>query len=146
MPFLKVGSPMLLPLSAHDLLNGIAKVSDLAKHLFQFASGFLRSARQFLVRLAADVIQTLPSRFVYRNHLAPIARENGTLKVVTSDPFNLYVFDEIKLLTGLEVQPVLAPRGEIDKVIKDHYGVGGDTIEEMAGGDDYSLKIGRAHV
>lgn len=91
------------------------------------------------VDITADVIQTLPSRFVYRNHLAPIARENGTLKVVTSDPFNLYVFDEIKLLTGLEVQPVLAPRGEIDKVIKDHYGVGGDTIEEMAGGDDYSL-------
>ena len=89
--------------------------------------------------IEADAIQMLPSRFVYRNHLAPIARENGTLKVATSDPFNLYVFDEIKLLTGLEVRPVLAPRDEIDKVIKDHYGVGGDTIEEMAGGDDLSL-------
>ena len=82
-----------------------------------------------------DAIQTLPSRFVYRNHLAPIARENSTLKVATSDPFNLYVFDEIKLLTGMEVLPVLAPCDEIDKIIKDHYGVGGDTIEEMAGED-----------
>ena len=89
--------------------------------------------------IEADAIQMLPSRFVYRNHLAPIARENGTLKVATSDPFNLYVFDEIKLLTGMEVRPVLAPCDEIDKVIKDHYGVGGDTIEEMAGGDDLSL-------
>jgi len=86
-----------------------------------------------------EAIKTLPSRFVYRNHLAPIARENGGLKVATSNPFNLYVFDEIKLLTGLDVQPVLAASEEIAKVIKDHYGVGGDTIEEMAGGDDLSL-------
>ncbi|MDE2642673.1 MAG: type II secretion system ATPase GspE [Verrucomicrobiota bacterium] len=91
------------------------------------------------VAIETDAIQTLPSRFVYRNHLAPIARENGALKVATSDPFNLYVFDEIKLLTGMEVRPVLAPCDEIDKIIKDHYGVGGDTIEEMAGEDDLSL-------
>ncbi len=91
------------------------------------------------VTIETDAIQTLPSRFVYRNHLAPIARENGALKVATSDPFNLYVFDEIKLLTGMEVRPVLAPCDEIDKIIKDHYGVGGDTIEEMAGEDDLSL-------
>ena len=86
-----------------------------------------------------DAIRSLPSRFVYRNHLAPIARENGMLKVATSDPFDLYVFDEIKLLTGLQVSPVLAPRDEIDKVIKDHYGVGGDTVEEMTGDDDLAL-------
>ena len=89
--------------------------------------------------LEDEAIRSLPSRFVYRNHLAPIARENGTLKVATSDPFDLYVFDEIKLLTGLEVSPVLAPRDEIDKVIKDHYGVGGDTVEEMTGDDDLAL-------
>jgi len=86
-----------------------------------------------------EAIRSLPSRFVYRNHLAPIARENGMLKVATSDPFDLYVFDEIKLLTGLQVSPVLAPRDEIDKVIKDHYGVGGDTVEEMTGDDDLAL-------
>jgi general secretion pathway protein E/type IV pilus assembly protein PilB len=39
----------------------------------------------------------------------------------------------------LEVRPVLAPRDEIDKVIKEHYGVGGDTVEEMTGGEDLSL-------
>ena len=86
-----------------------------------------------------EAIRSLPSRYVYRNHLAPIARENGMLKVATSDPFDLYVFDEIKLLTGLQVSPVLAPRDEIDKVIKDHYGVGGDTVEEMTGDDDLAL-------
>ncbi|HJO09132.1 MAG TPA: ATPase, T2SS/T4P/T4SS family [Verrucomicrobiota bacterium] len=89
--------------------------------------------------IESEAIQTLPSRFVYRNHLAPIAQDNGTLKVATSDPFDLYVFDEIKLLTGLEVRPVLAPLEEIDKVIKEHYGVGGDTVEEMTGGNDLAF-------
>ena len=34
------------------------------------------------VAIETDAIQTLPSRFVYRNHLAPhCSRENGALKV-----------------------------------------------------------------
>ena len=86
-----------------------------------------------------DAIRSLPSRFVYRNHLAPISCKDGKLKVATSDPFDLYIFDEIKLLTNLEVNPVLAPKDEIDKIIKDHYGVGGDTVEEMAGDEELAL-------
>ena len=66
---------------------------------------------------------------------------NGTLTVATSDPFDLYAFDELRLLTGLEVQPVLAPEEEIDKVIKAHYGVGGDTIDEMMSTADDEVKV-----
>ena len=86
-----------------------------------------------------DAIRSLPSRFVYRNHLAPISCKDGKIKVATSDPFDLYIFDEIKLLTNLEVSPVLAPKDEIDKIIKDHYGVGGDTVEEMADDEQFAL-------
>ena len=86
-----------------------------------------------------EAIRSLPSRFVYRNHLAPISCREGKLKVATSDPFDLYIFDEIKLLTNLEVSPVLAPKDEIDKIIKDHYGVGGDTVEEMAGDEELAI-------
>ena len=86
-----------------------------------------------------DAIRSLPSRFVYRNHLAPISCKDGKIKVATSNPFDLYIFDEIKLLTNLEVSPVLAPKDEIDKIIKDHYGVGGDTVEEMADDEQFAL-------
>ena len=86
-----------------------------------------------------DAIRSLPSRFVYRNHLAPISCKDGKIKIATSDPFDLYIFDEIKLLTNLEVSPVLAPKDEIDKIIKDHYGVGGDTVEEMADDEQFAL-------
>ena len=86
--------------------------------------------------------QALPTKFIFRKRLVPISRENGTLGVATSDAFDLNVFDDIRLLTGLKVQPFLATGEEIEKLIKAHYGVGGDTIDEMVGAED----PGRGHV
>lgn len=83
-----------------------------------------------------DLLRSLPARIVYRKRLVPVKRFNGTLQVATSDAFDLYSFDEIKLMTGLNIQPVLAPKDDIEKVIKSHYGLGGDTLDEMVGADD----------
>jgi len=82
-----------------------------------------------------SVLRTLPSKIVYRKRLVPIARDNGVLRVATSDALDLYALDDIKLLTGLDVQPVLALRDQIEKLIKTHYGLGGDTLDEMVGAD-----------
>ncbi|MEM7263492.1 MAG: ATPase, T2SS/T4P/T4SS family [Planctomycetota bacterium] len=95
------------------------------------------------VEVETDVLRLLPSKLVYRKRLAPVGRENGTLRVVTSDAYDLYSLDEIRLLTGLEVEPVLALESEIDKFIKAHYGVGGDTVDEMVG-DDVEVVSGGA--
>ncbi len=82
-----------------------------------------------------EVLRSLPSKVVYRKRLVPISRENGILNVATSDAFDLYAFDDLRLSTGLDVRPVLAPRDDIEKVIKTHYGLGGDTLDEMVGAD-----------
>ncbi len=86
-----------------------------------------------------ETLNSLPARLVYRKHLVPVARKNGKLTVATSDPFDLYAFDEVRLLTGLEVEPALAPEEEIGKIIKRHYGVGGETIDEMMSTDDLEV-------
>ena len=91
------------------------------------------------VEIPPEVLRVLPPKVVYRKRLIPLARTNGTLQVATSDAYDLYAFDEIHLLTGLSVDPVLAPQDEIDKFIKKYYGVGGDTIDEMVGSDDLEL-------
>jgi len=82
-----------------------------------------------------EVLRSLPSKVVYRKRLVPISRENGVLNVATSDAFDLYAFDDLRLSTGLDVRPVLAPRDDIEKLIKTHYGLGGDTLDEMVGAD-----------
>ncbi len=88
------------------------------------------------IQFEPELLRSLPARVVYRKRLVPVKRFNGTLQVATSDAFDLYSFDEIKLMTGLNIQPVLAPKEDIEKVIKTHYGLGGDTLDEMVGGDD----------
>ena len=85
------------------------------------------------VQIDVETLRSLPSRLVYKKRLVPVSRENGSVTVATSDPFDLYAFDELQLVTGLEVRPALAPEADIDQVIKTYYGVAGDTIEEMAG-------------
>ncbi|MEI6784653.1 MAG: ATPase, T2SS/T4P/T4SS family [Verrucomicrobiota bacterium] len=85
------------------------------------------------VEMASETRLALPTKFIFRKRLVPISLENGTLRVATSDAFDLSVFDDIRLLTGLKVEPFLAVREEIEKLIKAHYGVGGDTVDEMVG-------------
>ncbi len=85
------------------------------------------------IAIDQETLQALPPKIVFRKRLVPISRSNGTLNVATSDAFDLYAFDEIRLLTGLTIQPVLALRDEIEKVIKANYGLGGDTLDEMVG-------------
>jgi general secretion pathway protein E/type IV pilus assembly protein PilB len=83
------------------------------------------------VEIDVETLRALPAKLVFRKKLVPLTRDNGTLTVVTNDPFDLYAFDEIRLLTGLEVTPALARAEDVEKVIKSHYGVGGDTVDEM---------------
>ncbi len=91
------------------------------------------------ITIDAETLRALPPRIVYRKRLVPVSRQNGTLNVATSDAFDLYVFDDIRLMTGLNIQPVLAPRDEIEKVIKSRYGLGGDTLDELVGADNLEV-------
>ncbi|MCK4274949.1 MAG: type II secretion system ATPase GspE [Phycisphaerae bacterium] len=96
------------------------------------------------VDIDVEMLRSLPAKLVYRKHLLPVAQCDGTLTVATSDPFDLYAFDELRLLTGLEIKPVLAPTEQIDRIIKTHYGVGGETIDDMMSTDDVEVVNGPA--
>jgi general secretion pathway protein E len=78
-----------------------------------------------------SLLKTFPPKLIYREALFPIKRRNGTITVATSDPFDLYPLDEASAATGLSIEPVLASRIEIDKLIKSHLGVGGETIDGL---------------
>jgi len=91
------------------------------------------------VEIDVETLRSLPAKLVYRKNLVPVSRTDGTLTVATSDPFDLYAFDELRLLTGLTIQPALAPEEDIRKIIKTHYGVGGDTVDEMVSAEDVEV-------
>ncbi|MSU34074.1 MAG: type II/IV secretion system protein [Pedosphaera sp.] len=88
------------------------------------------------ITIAPETLRALPSKIIYRKRLVPISKTGDTLNVATSDAFDLYAFDDLRLMTGLTIQPVLAPKEAIDKIIKSHYGLGGDTLDEMVGNEE----------
>jgi len=85
------------------------------------------------IEVDADVLQLLPSKLVFKQRCVPIGRTDGTLRIATCDPFELTAFDELRLLTGMAIELVLADERDIRKFIRTHYGVAGDTLEELAG-------------
>jgi general secretion pathway protein E/type IV pilus assembly protein PilB len=90
---------------------------------------------EFVDLVEADIdlslLKGFPPKLIHRQALFPIRRQNGTLVVATSDPFDLYPLDELSAATGLSIQPVLASRAEIAKLIKTHLGVGSETIDSL---------------
>jgi general secretion pathway protein E/type IV pilus assembly protein PilB len=83
------------------------------------------------VKVEPETLKAMPLKLVHRHTLMPLSRENGTLVVATGDPFDVYALDELQTLTGLHVQPVLASPREIARLIKTHFGVGGDTVTAL---------------
>ena len=91
------------------------------------------------VKVDVETLKKMPSKLVYRAKLIPLDRVNGTLRVATRDPIQIYAFDELRMLTGLEVKPILAKEGEINEIIKTHLGVGGDTVSQLV--DEESIEV-----
>ncbi len=78
-----------------------------------------------------SLLKIFPHKLIHRETLFPLRRENGQLIVATCDPFHLYPLDEVSAATGLSVEPVLASHDEISKLIKQHLGVGSETVDNL---------------
>jgi len=83
------------------------------------------------VTLDEAVLKVMPTRLVHKRKIIPIEKTNNTLRVATADPYDITAFDELRMLTGLNIEPALASEAEIDRLIRQHFGVGGSTIDEM---------------
>ena len=82
-------------------------------------------------RIEPETLAVMPAKLVHRKGLMPVSRNNGTLVVATSNPYDVYALDELQTLTGLEIQPVLGSPREIARLIKHHFGVGGETVQAL---------------
>jgi general secretion pathway protein E/type IV pilus assembly protein PilB len=81
--------------------------------------------------IEVDALAGIPQKLVHRRNLLPLARQNGTLVVATGDPFDAYAIDELQTVTGLHIQPVLGSPREIARLLRQHFGVGGDTVTAL---------------
>ena len=73
-----------------------------------------------------NVIKLIPSSLSKKYFIIPINRVGPKLTLAMADPSNIVVIDEIKFMTGFNVEPVVASETEIIDAIKKYYGGGGN--------------------
>lgn len=107
----------------------------------------VESVKLSQIHIDQKVTRLVPSSTAKKHLLIPIKRVGPKLIVAMSDPSNIIVIDEIKFITGYNVQPVVAIDKDLVEAIKRHYG-GGGAVAGMGATNldarDYTLEDTRA--
>ncbi len=86
----------------------------------------VESVRLSKVAIDEKATKLVPSSTAKKHLLIPVKRVGPKLIVAMSDPSNIIVIDEIKFITGYNVQPVVAIDRDLVDAIKKFYGGGGE--------------------
>src|SRR6266545_3260678 len=78
----------------------------------------------------------ISTKVAFQYFALPTDYQNGTLQVVVSNPFDAGMLSAVQFDAKSPVQFALAPKPEIDKALKKYYGVGAETLDELAKDDD----------
>jgi type IV pilus assembly protein PilB len=70
----------------------------------------------------ANVIKLIPQDTAVRYQIVPLSRVGSTLTIAMTDPTNVFAMDDIKFMTGFNVEPVVASETAIAEAISKFYG------------------------
>ncbi len=68
------------------------------------------------------VISLVPSEVAQKYMVLPVNRTGATLTIAMADPTNVFAMDDIKFMTGYNVEPVVASEVAIREAIEKYYG------------------------
>lgn len=88
-----------------------------------------------------EFFQKFPAKVLLAHHLLPLREEHGAVIVATCRVFDTAGLDELRLATGREMRPALAPMSEIDLCIKRLLGIGADTMQSMVSENEGGIKV-----
>ncbi|AKJ06665.1 type IV pilus assembly protein PilB [Archangium gephyra] len=84
----------------------------------------------------AEIIKLVPKEVAEKHLVIPVNRAGPSLIVAMCDPSNIYAVDDLKFLTGYNVEPVVASEISIREAIERYYAEKGPDmnalVEEMA--------------
>src|ERR1044071_878619 len=68
------------------------------------------------------VIKLVPAETAQKYQIIPLSRSGATLTIAMTDPTNVFAMDDIKFMTGYNVEPVVASETEVDEALQRYYG------------------------
>ncbi|MCZ6746106.1 MAG: type IV-A pilus assembly ATPase PilB [Acidobacteria bacterium] len=93
-----------------------------------------------------DVAKLIPAEVAQKYMIMPLSRNGATLTLVMVDPTNVFAMDDIKFMTGYNVEPVVASEMAIKEAIEKHYGSSHalelkKVMDEMAASSNEELEV-----
>jgi len=89
-----------------------------------------------------EVLKLIPKGTAEKHQVVPVNRAGSSLIVAMSDPSNIFAVDDIKFLTGYNVEVVVASEQAIKEAIEKYYSEKGPDLDEvMQGFDDSEVTL-----
>jgi type IV pilus assembly protein PilB len=94
------------------------------------------------------IIKIIPAETARKYQVLPLSRSGAVLTIAMADPTNVFAMDDIKFMTGYNVEPVVASEGAIEDAIERYYGstrsleLRRDTAPSGGGGHGYGMPGG----
>jgi type IV pilus assembly protein PilB len=71
------------------------------------------------------VIKLIPAETAHKYQIVPLSRAGATLTIAMTDPTNVFAMDDIKFMTGYNVEPVVASETAVTDAVLRYYPTGG---------------------
>ena len=68
------------------------------------------------------IVRLVPGETATKHNLIPVGRNGTTLTLAMTDPTNIFAMDEVKFITGLHVEPVVASETAIRDAVAKYFG------------------------
>jgi len=118
------------------LVQGAASDEITAKALAQkHGVEFIRLSE---TELSLQVVRHIPHWLIKQHNIIAVKFEENTLYVAMTNPVDLPTLDQINLVTGFNVKPLVATERDIIKAISQHYGA-----EQLAKQDLVDIRLDR---
>src|SRR3954464_15925724 len=91
----------------------------------------------------AGIIKLIPAETAHKYQIVPLSRAGATLTIAMTDPTNVFAMDDIKFMTGYNVEPVVASETAVVDAIARYYAPPGaraprESQTATSGGDPIS--------
>lgn len=70
-----------------------------------------------------QLMKTIPERIMRRYKIFPVRKDKNRLYVAMADTLNITAIDDLRLVTGLDIEPLAASEKEINALIEKHFGI-----------------------
>ena len=71
--------------------------------------------------ISPEVPKLIDEKLARRHNIIPIAKSEDTITLAMSDPLNIFAIDDVNMMTGLEVKPVISVKEDIESAIDSYY-------------------------